>query len=86
MKEDVLRDLATGRNSDKEPEDDLILLDGDDFVIESSDGDVLDEPIPSTCEFFMKTDWKVFVYYLIPLFNMASYVGVKDVTRHHHQR
>ena len=39
-----------------EPEDDSLLLDGDDLATESSDGDVLDESVPPVYVFFMKTE------------------------------
>lgn len=52
--------MATDSNSDMEAEDDLLLLDGDNFVNKSSDEDMLDEPVPSMYVFFMKTVRKVF--------------------------
>ena len=49
-------------NSNMELEGGLFLLDGDDFVTESSDGDVLDIPVLSMYAFLAKTIWKVFVH------------------------
>ena len=44
---EVLRELAMDSNSDMEPGDESFLLDGDDFIAKSSNGDMSDEPVPS---------------------------------------
>ena len=58
--EEVLRELALDSDSDIEPDDDFCVCvcvpDGDDFVAESSDEALLDEP----AYFSVKLVWKVF--------------------------
>ena len=70
MTEEVLRQLAMDSDSDMEPKNDDSLPDhGDDFVVESSNEAMLDEPV----YFCMKKVWKVFNYQIIPLFNLSSF-------------
>ena len=45
MTQEVLRELAMDSDSDMEPEDNVFLPDGGEFVAESSNDAVLDEPV-----------------------------------------
>ena len=76
--EQALPELTIDNNNDMEPEDDFFffLIDGDDFVAESSDEAMLDEPV----YLFAKKVWKVFVYQIVPLFNMATFCCHENTT------
>ena len=58
----------------------LFLPDGDDFVAESSNGNMSDELVPRKHVTLLKTVWKVFVYKIIPLFNKAAFCCHDDST------
>ena len=66
----VLWQLAVDSNDyDMDPENDDFLLDADDFAAKSSDGDMVDEPVPYVLVFLVNAVWKVPVYKIITLFN-----------------
>ena len=58
----------------------LFLPDGDDFVAESSNGNMSDELVPRKHVTLLKTVWKVFVYKLVLCFNNAWLLVVTLIT------
>ena len=52
----------------------MFLPDGNDFVFESSDTDISDELVPYMHVILLKTVWKVFVYKIVPLYNMVTFL------------